>query len=630
MKSRLIRSVAAGLCLGTITAGWAADAPLPSPVTEKPDAPFHQAVLNMALASGQKVTAYIVFRGGQGTMAHVLGEKGPVDPVVWDMGGPVSLWDVTGLRLAGEQVTGTLRYSPTATGTNVIALAVAATVAADGGVSGKIGEQPVTGTLLSADQLAKVNAFAPGKDWPQYEGPTFDGRGPSTDQPLRQDLTQPRLIWMSEERFGAGREHRMDPLHGWTGSWSPIMGEGKIFYMVAEGSDGSPVDPAAKAELEGHAQKTAGKIRFDLDPWGRNLAERITRISSIEADDLAVAIDAATGRTLWRTRLPRRSFNCAPYNKHADHGRIGAYADGMVYLMGREGRVYCLEAAGGKLVWEQPGWLRKLKADALAAGKLPEPQNYPVLHVAGDVLLTGGAALDRRTGKQLWLRQGTSGAFLLDGKHYVVVAEGWPKPTLVLLEPVSGREIGKTPAAGGVAIGGAGTFSLRQVGDLIIAGGYDRKTQVSVSTAYRVKLTGVEQAWQVKQEDGMFLGGMYNSTLADGRVILRYQNEASGVIKQRLLAIHPASGAVERKADFMGVFIGQVSAMNDLVFVWPDGCHTGTRTDIYAARDLSLLGTWNPTHTQTSAYDHPQIVLYVDGRAIVRGRERMFCYDFRR
>jgi hypothetical protein len=58
------------------------------------------------------------------------------------------------------------------------------------------------------------NVFGPGKDWPQYDGPTFNLRGPDTDQPLRADLTQPRFVWMSEERFGAGREHRMDARRG--------------------------------------------------------------------------------------------------------------------------------------------------------------------------------------------------------------------------------------------------------------------------------------------------------------------------------------------------------------------------------------------------------------------------------
>lgn len=627
MKSNAIISSTGFLILAVSMS--AAEPALPGPVTEKPDAPFHQAVLNMVLPSGQKATAYIVFRGGQGTVEHVLGENGALSPVVWSMGGPVSLWDVTGVKLADGKLTGTLRYSATAKGPDTVNLPVAATVGPDGVVTGKVGEQPVTGMLLSAEQLGKINAFGAGKDWPQYEGPTLNLRGAGTDRPYRQDIAQPRLVWMSEERFGAGREHRMDALHGWTGSWTPVMGEGKIFYMVHEGSAGSPIDQAERTRLEQEGQKAAAAIRLDLDGWGRILPERIAKLASIEADDLAVAIDAATGRTLWRTRLPKRGFNVASYNKHQDHGRIGAYADGLVYLIGREGCVYCLEAASGRLVWEQAGSLSKLKADALAAGKLPPAQNYPVLHVAGDAVLVGATALDRRTGKPLWTRQAVGGAVVLDGKAYAVTAEGFPNMNVSLLEPVTGKELWKAPVNGSCTIGFPGTSTLRQVGDLVISGTYDRKSQVSVSTAYRIKLSGLEKVWELKQEDGMFLGGMYNSTLAGGRVILRYQNEASGTIKQRLLAIHPVSGAIEKNADFQGVFIGQVSAMNDLVFVWPDGCHTTSATDIYTANDLKLLGTWTPPHVQTSAYDHPQLVLYVDGRAIVRGRERMFCYDFR-
>ncbi len=593
----------------TLDAGEAiaVPAPLPAAVTESPDAPFHQAKLEFNLPPvragqpEQQAKAIVQFRGGQGTIHHVLG----ISPSIYDMGGPVDLWDVSGLRLSGSQLTGTLRYAPTPVGTEIQSLSVTATVGADGNVSGTIGDKPLKGTLHSAEHLAKTNGFAPGKDWPQYEGPTFDCRGPSTDQPLREDPTQPRLVWMSEERFGAGREHRMDPLHGSTGSWSPVMGEGKIFFMVAEGSEGSPIDQAAKAALEGHAQKAQAKIRFDLDPWGRDLAGRIAKITSIEADDLAIAIDAATGRTLWRTQLPKRSFNGAPYNKHADHGRIGAYADGMIYLMGREGRIYALEAASGKLVWEQPGSFAKLKADALAAGKLPEAQNYPVLHVAGDAVLSAGTAFDRRTGAKLWSRPGIGGVVPLEGRAYAVMADGWPDMNVSLVEPASGKELWKAATKGGLLVGFPGTASLRQVGDLLIGGEYDRKTKVSLSRAYRITLNGLVQAWEVKQEDGMFLGGMYNSTQAESRVILRYQNDASGTIRQRLMAVDRASGAVTHTADFPGIFIGQVAAMNDLVFAWVDGCHTCTNPNIYRANDLKLLGQWTPPHTQTSAYDHP-------------------------
>lgn len=75
MISRLIRVAVAGLCLAAIM-GWSADTPLRAPATRESDAPFDQVVLNMALTSGQKVTARIILRGGQGATDHVPGEKG--------------------------------------------------------------------------------------------------------------------------------------------------------------------------------------------------------------------------------------------------------------------------------------------------------------------------------------------------------------------------------------------------------------------------------------------------------------------------------------------------------------------------------------------------------------------------
>ena len=70
----------------------------------------------------------------------------------------------------------------------------------------------------------------------------------------------------------------------------------------------------------------------------------------LEADDLLIAIDARTGKTVWKAAEPggfvwgvgkRNGFQVAP-----------VYHDGVVFSMGTTGRLFAYSADDGKKLWQ--------------------------------------------------------------------------------------------------------------------------------------------------------------------------------------------------------------------------------------------------------------------------------------
>jgi hypothetical protein len=51
---------------------------------------------------------------------------------------------------------------------------------------------------------------------------------------------------------------------------------------------------------------------------------------------------------------------------------------------------------------------------------------------------------------------------------------------------------------------------------------------------------------------------------------------------------------------------------------------------VHRLPDLERLGLFQQTHNTTSGYDTPMSFQYVDGRLIIRGCNRIACYDLRK
>ncbi|MDD5350944.1 MAG: PQQ-binding-like beta-propeller repeat protein [Chthoniobacteraceae bacterium] len=241
----------------------------------------------------------------------------------------------------------------------------------------------ITRTLLAgALAAAALLPLAHGADWPGFRGPTADGIAP--DQGINKDWSAkpPQVLWkvaLSD--------------NGWA---APAVADGRLYIVDHEGTD-----------------------------------------------DIVRALDAASGKELWRFAYPD-----ATTNRNGFTVNTPLAVDGKVYVYSRKGKIHCLDAASGKKVWS-----RDLAAEH--PGAVP-PWEFCMSPVAdGPALLLGVSgtadsvmALQKGTGETLW----QAGAFQISYASPVVATLGGKKQYLVFgveglfgLDPAGGKELWRVP-----------------------------------------------------------------------------------------------------------------------------------------------------------------------------------------
>jgi outer membrane protein assembly factor BamB len=158
--------------------------------------------------------------------------------------------------------------------------------------------------------------------------------------------------------------------------------------------------------------------------------------------DTIVAIEAASGKELWRHSYPE---------KLADHYYEGGSSgtptvDGnRVYTLSKAGVALCLDAASGKVIWSRNlSSELGLKVPEWGFAGAPHIHGERVVYNAGDA----GLALDKATGKEAWnsgkgsAGYGTPVPFVLDGKPALAV---FGLRHVVAVDPVTGKEFWRHP-----------------------------------------------------------------------------------------------------------------------------------------------------------------------------------------
>lgn len=250
--------------------------------------------------------------------------------------------------------------------------------------------------------------------WPALHGPTGNFLPPA-DSPTLTTLADAKLLWVSEDSdFGTAKtgsqsfksaadiERRIGPNASTApGSWAGvIVSEGMVF-----GSSFKPTGDFHTCEIpyKGSPPETA---RF-----------------RVEADDLLLALDAETGKTIWKATIPggrilgggkRKGFQVSP-----------ACDEHNVYWMGSTGRLFANHKKSGQQLWQTSiGRSAEMASEKLAqdlqkakSGLFPEPPGpawATSLVIADGVLVapdfipskTGGdiglIGFDSSTGRLLW------------------------------------------------------------------------------------------------------------------------------------------------------------------------------------------------------------------------------------
>lgn len=182
---------------------------------------------------------------------------------------------------------------------------------------------------------------------------------------------------------------------------------------------------------DGVSAETGLKLKWDAPPpklWEKSIGSGFSGVSALDGklytagtakrQQTAYCLNADTGEIVWQT----------PFEAEYQEGQGGdgprstpAVSDGRVYLLGARGRLVCLDAADGKIAWEQkfggmPTW--GYSGSVLIDGELA-------------IVCAGGAqgalvAYDRKTGKEIWkcgddpVGYATPYPFDFNGGHYIV------------------------------------------------------------------------------------------------------------------------------------------------------------------------------------------------------------------
>lgn len=141
----------------------------------------------------------------------------------------------------------------------------------------------------------------------------------------------PQLVWAADVGAGNSRKNRV--------AAAPVVSGGMIFTMDA-------LDVVHATAMNGGAVWTADlKAEFDRggEVSGGGLAFEGGKIFATTGYGELVAMDAASGRVLWRQRTDSPATG-AP-----------AAAGGAVYAVGRDGSAWAVDAATGKVAWNMTG-----------------------------------------------------------------------------------------------------------------------------------------------------------------------------------------------------------------------------------------------------------------------------------
>lgn len=344
-------------------------------------------------------------------------------------------------------------------------------------------------TALLWATVAISPAFAADKplithDWPAYYGP--DGTyADLTQVPILDDLSQAELVWTSEHAdLGFGKS----------------SSSGRHAYGPKSRSSGS-VDPIVVQGLV---------IQAYFHPK-----------NNVVADDILLALDAATGQTKWKQVYADEGYYRRA-GKGVEYSPTPAACDGKVFFLGSGGRLHCVEAATGKRVWDQDieDYPARFKAAVAKVEVKPFIDQgggvsrlvgavgllsamWSPLAVVGGVLIVSGEAtygFDVATGKMIWKTGGAGqmpSPVKLGGVEYALYASGGK---VRLLDPKTGKMLWTEERVGAGLAGGAGGIPscLAAEGRLFLA--HPDAAKKMVLSAFALSETGMKLLWQAKEE----------------------------------------------------------------------------------------------------------------------------------
>jgi len=484
------------------------------------------------------------------------------------------------------------------------------------------------------------------------QGPFGNFRAAKTGAELVDDLSKARLVWESEDKDFGRAKHT-------TGSFK---GKGKVAALLGPNAAAHPGGWAAPIIAEGKlfasTFRPAGKI-YDV----KTLFDT-TEKAHLEAEDLVIALDAKTGKTLWKAVEPggfvwgvgkRQGYQVAP-----------VYHDEVIYSMGTTGRIFAYAAADGKKLWQtkaEPRMVEQRDKHLARSHVLQASARYgwqQSLVFAGGRLIvpreTTLIGLDPAGGKATWMLTkvisswATPTPWRHDGVDYLLCATGG-KPgeaKLHLVDPRAGEVLWTVGGLHATAftLSPSATHVLVNVGSSIMKenpNGSAPKNADGTAPfgrlgAFRITPKGAKPAWTFPDRPH-FLMPTWADTAVRPRVVIRdglVFYASGGPSKEddrRLIIAREDTGEVLADQPRANDYWFQL--IEDKLLHCIDWSH-GKRAsfDLYPADPRNfrrLSGPWQPAQPLTTAYMAFMEPPVIAGHIFLRTETgTVVCYDLRK
>ncbi|MCH8513919.1 MAG: PQQ-like beta-propeller repeat protein [Kiritimatiellae bacterium] len=611
--------------------------------TSRPEGEFAQVRLEFhipgASAAYRQWTYLGTMRSGRMRIDHGIGLRSPGGELVLEDG-----------HLQGrfQRVQG--RLNPE----GAVEVHVDALVDADGKIEGaaRIGseEGSVNGRLTHETALRERNRIDPAQNWPMFLGP-IQGGVSARSGPLA-DPSDFRLAWRNEEiDIGEGIGSITRFMHTWrhangirtsSGSSSPVLADGRIYLSYHVPSPHPPtrrqtVFVAGARPYEQAVSAVAEEAGLSVEELPEHVLEKLWEAT----DDIVLCMDAETGQTLWKTRMPARGFNMQ-HHKDGPYNMSPAVADGRVFAVGMDGDLYALDAQTGEPLWTRKiGGNRSHHSAALAA--VPGVVIAPMGNVwcgfsaeNGEVLWQSAIPASSAA-VNLWAHEDRF--YLLSGSGNRLIWEGRGED-LVCLDVLTGEEAWRIelpdqPTAVHSAGRGSGPGGISVFGDIMIT--YEVRTDGEDRGERRDNLRHAARAWRISPSGAAAIwhletpahNGEHVPVIMHGKYVVL---GAPALLK--ILSLETGALVSQHKGPGPGNG-GYMQAMGDLLMVRPDGTHGHPHFHFYRVDPDGEIEHLTPQAWQpgvsggTSSYHHPIYYPMADGRIFLRLADGIHAFDLR-
>lgn len=423
-------------------------------------------------------------------------------------------------------------------------------------------------------------------DWPAHRGPFANGTGVDCGKEMIEDLAQARVVWLSEEKTPSAYPCSFGSANAFIqgGYAAPVVTGGKVYLFYWE--------PSGTACDQQYVKKGLA------EPRTRHLGEAVMRKKyAFLADDVILCADAATGKTLWKSVHAGKGISFSKQGRGIHISVKGSprldvcVSGGRVFSIGTTGRIYALDAATGRLQWEsklektyaaiEPVVNERLKGKEDT--RFPRVSNTVCPVVVDGVLVVdddgGLTGLDPASGKVLWgpvTDWRTAGGscplrWVYKGRELVMAQT-------TCVDPKTGKVMWK--ADGAVHIDESGCVALTE--DYLVCCGGARKGGTGLQV-YKITPEGATKAWALGPE--FAVQQFASPVIYKGHVYTRVAGSGG---KNSMVCVELATGKVVGKAEVAAGSCNEIVGFDGRVFY--EGSYQGPSMYKADAADFKPLG----------------------------------------